>query len=318
MIQYSLYAMVVAPLALVGLVLLGAAQSQSSLKLYNRTRYASPIIALFLLLSFLVLGDLGPFTAAFCFLISGAMVNVFLLGWAWRKFKPRIIGAKESLNRLFSYGFRSWGLDVFKVFFTHIDRMIVLFFLDASAMGLYVTALSLSQILNIIPNGVSSVLFPRASGYGEQEVLDMVGQAVRLGFVAVMIAGAPLFLVGPYLIEILYGDAFSGAVSVFRILVVVVIVNSLAILLEQAFMAVGKPGSVSAIQFLVFLIGLPVLVVLVKILGINGAGLGLLGIAIMRLIFIYRFMSSSMSIPAPSLIPRFSEIKEQLKRIRNT
>lgn len=316
-INFSLCAMAVAPLALVGLMLLAVAQSQSDLKIYNRVRYGSPIIALCMLLLVVIWSDLTPFTAAICFLASGVIVNLFLVVWAWNKYKPRVIGSVVVLKSMLSYGIRSWGLDVFKVFFSHIDRMIVLFFLDAKAMGLYVTALSLSQVLNIIPNGISAVLFPKASGQEEKAVLDLTCQAVRLGLVAALLAGLPLLLVGPFLIEILYGEEFLGATNVFRVLVASLIVNSLALLLEQAFMAVGKPGRVSAIQFIVFLFGIPVLIWLVQEFGIEGAGLGLLTIALMRIILIYRFISVSMGMPVPSLIPRISEIKQQIRRIKN-
>lgn len=309
-IRLSQYAMLVAPLALLGILLVAVAQAQPTLETFNRARYGSPLIAFCFMLGLMALDALTPTSAVISIFLAGVIVNTLLIIWAWRSFRPQLSGSVRSLYSLFSYGLRAYGVDLLKIFSMHIDRMIVLYFLDAIAMGLYVTALSLAQILNIIPAGISSVLFPRTSGQARDDVLKTIGQAVRVDLILVVTAGLPLFIIGPYMLGILYGDEFIGAAFAFRLLIVYVIISGLALILEQVFMAVGKPGRLSLVQGVAFCIGIPVLAWLVQGCGIEGAGVGLICIAFIRFVLVYTNIRSTLGGAAPSLIPKFGEVKQ--------
>jgi len=291
------------------LMLVAAAQSQPTLKIFNIARFGSPLITFLLLVCLLILGIFSPMSAAMSYFIGSAIVSSLLAIWTWRRFRPHWVGSMQAFRGLLSYGIRSYGVELLRVFSMYFDRMIVLFFLDATAMGLYVVALSLAQVLNVIPNGVSSVLFPRASGQSREAVLHMSGQALRFGLLAAIIAGLPLILVGPYLLGFVYGDEFTHAATVLRLLVLYVMISGLALILEQAYMALGMPGRISLLQGLAFGSGIPLLIWLVRDYGIEGAGISLLGMAILRFALVYMNMSRSMGVPAPSILPKVEEVK---------
>ena len=315
-IEFAQYAMVFSPPALIGLMLVAAAQSQPTLKIFNIARFGSPLITFLLLVCLLILGVFSPMSAAMSYFIGSAIVSTLLAIWTWRRFRPHWVGSMQAFRGLLSYGIRSYGVELLRVFSMYFDRMIVLFFLDATAMGLYVVALSLAQVLNVIPNGVSSVLFPRASGQSREAVLHMSGQALRFGLLAAIVAGLPLILVGPYLLGFVYGDEFTHAATVLRLLVLYVMISGLALILEQAYMALGMPGRISLLQGLAFGSGIPLLIWLVRDYGIEGAGISLLGMAILRFALVYMNMSRSMGVPAPRILPKVEEVKQVFNNMK--
>jgi len=315
-IEFAQYAMAFSPLALIGLMLVAAAQSRPTLKIFNIARFSSPLITFFLLACLLMLSRLSPISAAISYFLGSAIVSSLLAIWACRKFRPLWSGSVQALRGLLSYGLRSYGVELLRVLSMYFDRMIVLFFLDATAMGLYVVALSLAQILNVIPNGISSVLFPRASGQSREAVLHMSGQAIRFGLIAAIAAGIPLILAGPYLLGLVYGDEFTHASSVLRLLIVYVMISGLALILEQAYMALGMPGRISLLQGLAFGSGVPLLIWLVRDYGIEGAGISLLGMAILRFVLVYTNIARSMGVPAPGLFPRVDEVKHVYNSVK--
>jgi len=316
LIRVSQFAMVVAPLALIGLMLVAVAQVQPELKIFNVARTSYPLVTLFLLVVLVLWDALQPISAAITFFFGNAVVNILLIIWAWRKFSPQWSGSVAVLRGLLSYGMRSYGVELLRVFSTYFDRMIVLLFLDATSMGLYVVALSLAQMLSIIPNGVSSVLFPRVSGQTKEAVMQTTGQAVRISMITAFSAGMLLAVLGPYLLGFVYGDEFTSAAWVLRMLTAYIIISGMALILEQSYMALGMPGRISMLQGAAYGMGIPVLIWMVQEYGIEGAGTSLLGMALLRFALVYASISYSIGVPAPSLAPRLYEVRQVFRHLK--
>ena len=119
------------------------------------------------------------FSSALAYLLAGLPASLVAIGWAWRQYRPTLRAFSSALRHLLSYSLRSGGIDLLNTLALHLDRALVVGFLDPAAMGLYVVALSLSRVLNVFQTAVVTVLFPKASGRPKEEVVALTGRAVR-------------------------------------------------------------------------------------------------------------------------------------------
>jgi O-antigen/teichoic acid export membrane protein len=153
------------------------------------------------------------------------------------------------------------------------------------------------------------VLFPMAVSQAPQAVREMTGRAVRTSTLFTVIAGVVICFFGPYLLAVLYGHEYAGAASVLRILVVEVVLAGATLVLSQAFMALGRPGVITALQVIGLLLTLPLMVFLVPRLGIVGAALALLLSTIVRLLFVLASYPSFLKMRIPGVLPKAGDFK---------
>lgn len=104
--------------------------------------------------------------------------------------------------------------------YLRIDQVMIGSFLDSAAVGLYSAAVRLSEIWYFIPGIICSSLFPaivNAKMTDEKKYLNRLNRLyIFLAGIALLIA-IPLSLLAPWIIEILYGEAYLGAIDVLRI-----------------------------------------------------------------------------------------------------
>lgn len=130
----------------------------------------------------------------------------------------------------------------------------------------------------------------------------MTGLAVRISTACTSLAAALLFILGPILLNLLYGAEFMGAVPVFRILIVMTVVDGIVWILAQSFMALGRPGTVTLLQTAGLGLSIPFLLLLIPRLGLQGTGWALLGSTVVRLIFVLVCYPLVLKVRPPSLL----------------
>ena len=77
-------------------------------------------------------------------------------------------------------------------------------------------AQSASRVLNIIPTSVAMVLFPSVAARSTANVLELVGVTARVTTMATAASALALGVLGPYLLELMYGERFVEAEHGFR------------------------------------------------------------------------------------------------------
>jgi O-antigen/teichoic acid export membrane protein len=123
------------------------------------------------------------------------------------------------------------------------------------------------------------------------------------------LCGAGIMLAGPRLLVFLYGPEYRGAASILRILVIEVILAGVTQVLSQPFMALSRPGVITALQVIGLLLTIPLMVVLVPRLGIEGAALALLLSTTARFAFVLASFSRFLNLPHPGLLPRGADLR---------
>jgi O-antigen/teichoic acid export membrane protein len=283
-IRQAQFLMALAPVSLVGILLVVTAQANESFAVYNLVRYLPPMLTLVVLGVLAVAHRLDVAAAAWTYMLAGLPVFGWNLWWVRRHFRPSLHGWRDATRKLLSYGLRAWGSDLLGTISGQLDRLLVVGLLVPSDMGLYVVAQSLAGLLALLPNAIVPVLLPRAAGRPVLAALESVRQAAVLTLGAMLAAAVPLFFFGGLLLRVVYGAEFGAATAVFQLFLLQGVLAGVASVLTQALLATGRPGTVSLLQALALVTAAPLLVVLIPWLGLVGAGVALVCSTAMQLL----------------------------------
>jgi O-antigen/teichoic acid export membrane protein len=257
----------------------------------------------------LVTRSMTPFSASLAYVPVGIVPLLWMAFRLTRMFQPSLRSFRPAARQLFSYGIRSYGIDLCGTMSLYVDQALVVRLLEPSLMGTYVVALSLSRMLNVFHASVVMVLFPRAVSRLPQEVAEMTSRAMRMSTVLATLAGIGIVALGPEVLNLLYGKEYRGASIVLRILVIEVILSGATLVLSQAFMALGRPGIITALQVTGLALTVPLMFLLVPRFGIVGAGAALLCSTIARLIFVIASFPVFLKMRVPDLLPKFEDLR---------
>lgn len=315
-VRFAQLVMITAPLFLFYALFIDILRAREEFTLYNIVRYSQPLIVLAVLVLFASTHRLTPFNAALAYLLPPIPILLWLLIRFWRLYHPVWRGLASAFKQLTSYGSRSYGVDLLANLTLQLDRVLVVGLLSPAAMGLYVVALSLAQMIQVFGTAVVSVLFPKASGRSVEEATALVGRAARVSIAATVLAALGLTLLTPWALGLFYGQEYLEAIPVFRLLLFVMVLDGATWVLAQAFMAVDRPGVVTVLQGVGFGLSIPLLLVLIPLYGLTGAGLALLISNAARLVFVIVSYPVILKIRPPRLWPTWTDFAAMAAALR--
>lgn len=275
----------------------------------NGIQILTPFATLAVLLLFVTLHRMDPYTAAIAYIAASLPAFFFMLT---RIRRAGIRAARIQLagiKQLLQYGVRSYGIDVLGTLALQVDQVLVVSLLSAGAMGSYVVVLSLSRMLNVFQQSVVMVLFPKAAGHSPDKVMAMTGDSVRTSGLVTAICGVMVCLTGPTLLRLLYGAEYADAVGALRILVLEAVLSGVVFVLAQAFMALNRPGVVTILQGAGLSLSIPMMLWLIPRYGIYGAAVSLLVSTTSRLLLVCAGFRIFLKVSPPSLLPGWSDLR---------
>jgi O-antigen/teichoic acid export membrane protein len=262
-------------------------RAREQFHLFNRMRYIIPLLTLFtlLLLSFMEL--LTPFTAGLAYFAPYVPVTLWSVIHGTRLHpSPRLLGLRSAIRRIVKYGMESYGIDLLGNMILYMDQIILVSLLAPGPLGLYVVAVSLSRMVNIFSSSIIMVLFPKVSGLTDEDAAHLSLRVFKFSTAFALIGASIIMLIAPLVIRLLYGELFLESIPVFRLLLLEVVLGGAAMVLGQAFMAIGKPMILTISQGIGIILIIPLMYVLVPRYGITGAGFALLIPALIRLMYV--------------------------------
>lgn len=315
-IRAAQWFLLITPLCSLSLVLRGALEANGAFSISNLAQVLNPAVTLVLLVLFWAAHRLDPFTAG-CAYIFAAFPVFGLLAWHARKL---VAGkARASLitcRLLLSYGIRSYGIDLLGTLALQVDQVIVVRYLTASDLGIYVVLLSLSRVLNIFQASVVTVLFPKAAGHPAETAIALTVRAARVTTLITGSGAAVIGLVGPQLLRLFYGAEYVRSIGSLRLLLAEATLSGCVYILSQAFMALGRPGIITFRQVAGLALSVPMMIVLIPRWGIAGAALALLISTCARLVFILVSFRTVLKAGLPNLLPQREDLEILLRGLR--
>jgi O-antigen/teichoic acid export membrane protein len=219
------------------------------------------------------LGALTLRTAALVYLIANLM-TLTVAGVLYRLAdQGRIRFSFRIASELLSFGVRSHLGNVSSLLNERLDQLVISALLAPAKLGLYVVAVTLTSVTNLIGSSVALVALPTVARL--QGVREQAAAAKRLVSLTVVSAAAitlPLIAFTPFVIELAFGNAFRGAGLVSRILLVAAVVLGTNRVLGSILTGSGRPleaGIAEAVALVVTFVGLASLL---PTLGLVGAG----------------------------------------------
>ncbi len=175
------------------------------------------------------------------------------------------------LRESISFGLRAWIGTLADSLGFRIDQILLALIASEAALGFYVVAVNLSEVLLYFPGAVSTALLPLAARSAAQLRLAQTLKAFRsAAYVTLgsLLLGAAL---GPPLIPVVFGAPFTASVVPFLLLLPGLIGFTALIVFSNALVASSLPTLSSIAAIVCFLVGLALDVVLIPFFGASGA-----------------------------------------------
>ena len=192
--------------------------------------------------------------------------------WNWR-INLRL--AKELL-------INSWPLvfaGVFILIYSRIDQVIIKYFLDESAVGIYDVGARLSEIWYFIPSMIAGSLFPaivNAKKVDERLYQVRMAKLYSLLIYLSLVIVVPIFFLADKIVILLYKEAFIEAANVIRIYAWTLIATAIGTVVNNYLINENYTKLSLFFNFTGMLINVLLNIVLIPIYGITGAALATL------------------------------------------
>lgn len=301
-VHFAQWFMLTAPVGVLWANLVAALEATDDFTTANQGQYLTPLFTLIMLLALLLAHGLTPFNTSLAYTLAGLPIFLWILNLLWKRFRPRWHNLGGQYRRLLSYGLRAYGIDLLGTLAGQMDQALVVGLLSPASMGMYAVALSLSRMLDVFQGSIITVLFPKTAARPIEEVIALTGRAARVGMACSLITATGAMLVVPTFLQLVYGSQFIGALPVFRILTVEVVIGGSTWVLAQAFMALGRPGTITIMQGIGLGLTVPLLLILIPRYELVGAGLAILCSTIIRFIFMLASYPLILKVRPPSLL----------------
>lgn len=226
--------------------------------------------------------------------VIGTVLTYFI-----HPFRPRLEIDRAALRTALNFGKHAFLISLCTFVITTADNALVARLLGAAVVGAYVIAYSASSLLsNVISQVFSAVFFPVFAQINRDRPEDLRATAARAfsaGSLFLALITAPMVLLAPEIITLLYGPKWLSAVEPLRILAVLGFVRGILNLLNTMLMGVNRPDIESRGRLMETAVFLVVLYPLVKSFGTAGAAVT--GLITFAFSLTMRFVSARRSVP---------------------
>lgn len=124
--------------------------------------------------------------------------------------------------------------------YAKMDQVLLLHYIDSTAVGIYGVAVKLTQIWAFLPGMIIGSLFPAIINAKKISFQLYVKRFRALAIITIGITAVialPLFVFAPLVIKIVFGEAFLAAVPILRIYLWTSIAITMVVLVQQYFIA---------------------------------------------------------------------------------
>lgn len=213
-------------------------------------------------------------SAAISYLVAHAVVGIAsgVLVVAVSGTRVRVDG--DVIRSLLSFGLRSHVSSVSALLNERLDQLLISVLLAPVKLGLYVVAVTLTSLTNLIGTSTSLITLPAIARLhpGKEQALA-ARQFISLTVIVSAVMTLPIVLLTEPLIGLFFGSAFTPVANVCRVLLVASIFFSTNRCVGAVLKAVGRPLEAGVAEILAIAVTLVGLAVLLPSMGLMGAAI---------------------------------------------
>ena len=263
----------IVPNLLVG-VLRGVASATQTWRLVAIERILTSSLRLLVIIPFWLTDTLTPLVATITVAampVAGALVYIGRM----RSLPARAaeVPPVAHTRGLLGYGMRVWIGAISGILLSRIDQVLMTPLAGTYQLGLYVVAVSVSELPLIIHQAVRDVTFVNESA---ESVDDRLSASARISTLLSGLAALFLGVTMLWWLPFLFGEDFREALPVAAVLLAAVVLNTPGSIAGSGLSGRGRPGLRSASLTVACLVNIGLLLVLAPVLGAMGAALATL------------------------------------------
>ncbi len=225
----------------------------------------------------IIINGKGVIYLAFILLLESMLYAIFY----WFVYEKKIEGKilEWRFDKLIAKNILldSWPLiftSAFVLIYSRIDQILIKNMLDAHSVGIYGSAVSISEVWNFIPVIIVTVFFPAiiyAKKTSEKIYYTRLKNISILLFTLSVIVAIITTIFAPLMIKIIYGDAFFGAIEILKIYVWSNIGMFFGILATNYLIAENRKKTLAFITFIPMMINVILNLIFIPKYGIVGS-----------------------------------------------
>lgn len=222
----------------VGLNLLAVDQGAGNFRSLNFTRAMLNPLFLFAILALFLWEHVNVFWIVMALLAANysvVLVRAFL-AFRRRDILGSLFSPKDIVKQSLHFGLAGIASPMYQ----HVDKTMLLWLLGVENLGVYVVALSVSGVAGSITGAAGILTLTQSAQAKLGEGFDWVVMVFRLSLLLWFFSGAALAFVIPWVLPLVYGADFAGAIVPAQLLVVGSAFAGLTNQLEQAMRGQGR------------------------------------------------------------------------------
>lgn len=236
-------------------------------------------------------GGVHPYALAYIGTqLAGAALATALVVW---RLHVRPAWSAPLLRPLFAYGGKAYASSVVAQTNLRLDQMIMSAVVPFAELGKYVVAVAMASTVGPLYTTLAIVALPQVTRQGDAAAGGR--ESIRY-FQLGVLAGGPLLVLAvllmPWLLPLLFGDQYPGAVLPAQILMLASLGQGMNVLLGNCLRGLGRPGLPALAEGAGIVVTVGLLLLLLPLLGAVGAALVSLlaytAAALMQMLFVTR------------------------------
>lgn len=249
-------------------------------------------------------------------LSSFVLVSIYSLFFLYRYEFSSLGHTYLRIKDVAEYSVKLYGIKIVGILISNFDKVLILLIADFKVLGLYSVAFGTSRLIGIIPHAVSTVLYSKYAGKGDDKSLSlMVNSVFSILFIPLLIITLILSILSIWFLPFIFGIEYEDAVIPFCILLFECVIAGMGWVLAQRFTASGKPGLIFVRQ-LISIIPLVIIYIIANTENFMIAlSLAMLFSSVIRLSITLILYKKVLNEPAPVIYPtvqNFTNIKNNI------
>lgn len=296
-----------------------SAQIDAKLHSYNTMKMLISTLNIILLFFYFYVFSYDFSVTAFLFIIIfTTSLSLLVLGInTLRREKNNKQTSSLKVTEAINYSLKMYGISLVGIFINSIDKIILLVNGTMYEFGLYSVAYSLSRLISIVPEALSTVIYSRFAGHCEKELSVIINLIFSCLFMPLLFACIIIAALSSWFIPLIFGLEYNNSILPFIFLLCECVIASLGWLLSQRFNASGRPGLVLLRQVISTIPLIYIYFYQFELGILLTVSIALLLSSIIRLIMTMLIYKKILKEPAPKLYPTSSELKAVFTIIKN-
>jgi len=244
-------------------------------KLFSLLIIVRSALQLIFTVLFVLILSWGVRGALWSFIVTGGASVLIVMVIFWRKFDLKWVRPTgKNFWTMFAFGLRYYPGKLSNKMNLEVAPIILAFFATRAQIGWFAIAARLTQLVEMIPETMTTVLFPRVAGDREGRSKLVARSARVIGVISGLILLMMAVLAQP-IVSIIFSPAFLPAVPFIRILAVGLIVRCMCKVLVPYLIGIDHPGHASFAVIAGVATNLGVIWLLLPRVGVIGAPWGM-------------------------------------------